>query len=124
MWNLFLSTAASVALAWSAHAPPATPNADPSTPPAATSAAPTGVGVNAAASAADLSVGLSVKDSAGVAIGQITDLKTDAAGKRVATIKMGASSFKVEADRLAVENGAATVNATEAQLRDMLKKPK
>ena len=126
MRNLFLLTAAGAALAWGAQAqapkttPDPSPPASPSADPPASSA--TGAGANTAAAAADLAAVLSVKDSSGAQIGQIADLKADASGKRVATIKMGASTFAVDADRLAVENGSATINATQSQLQSMLKK--
>lgn len=95
----------------------ATP-ADPATPPS-TSEAP-----SAAASGANASVttGMDVKDNTGAKIGTVSDVKTDASGKQMATINMGADSFQVDTSRLAVEDGSATVNATADEIRQMLKK--
>lgn len=75
-----------------------------------------------ATASTSLSVGQSVKDNTGATIGQITDVKSDAAGKKVATIKMGTDTFAVEGASLAVQNGSAVINATQTELRDMLKK--
>jgi hypothetical protein len=74
------------------------------------------------AAQASLSVGQSVQDSSGATIGQIAQLKPDAGGKQTATIKMGADSFAVDASALVVENGSAKINATQAEIRDMMKK--
>jgi hypothetical protein len=52
----------------------------------------------------------------------ITQLKPDAAGKQVATIKMGQDTFAVDGANLAVKDGAAVVNATQAELQSMIKK--
>lgn len=97
----------------------ATPPADtaPATPPASTGAA-----TDTSATAAALAVGLSVKDNTGATIGQITQLKPDASGKQVATIKMGSDTFAVDGANLAVQDGAATINATQAELQGMIKK--
>jgi hypothetical protein len=84
----------------------------------ATSAA----GSDASATAATLAVGASVKDKTGATIGSVTEVKPDATGKQVATIKMGADTFAVETDKLAVADGSATINATQAELKAMLKK--
>jgi hypothetical protein len=95
------------------------PATDPATP-AAT--AGTGSAANASATASTLAVGLSVKDNTGATIGQITQLKPDAGGKQVATIKMGAETFAVDGANLAVQDGAAVVNASQAELQAMIKK--
>jgi hypothetical protein len=63
-----------------------------------------------------------VKDKTGANIGQVTDVKADASGKQVATIKMGADTFAVDTAALAVDNGAAMINATQAELKAMLPK--
>jgi uncharacterized Zn-binding protein involved in type VI secretion len=63
-----------------------------------------------------------VKDNTGATIGQITQLKPDASGKQVATIKMGSDTFAVDGANLAVQDGAATINATQAELQGMIKK--
>jgi hypothetical protein len=77
-------------------------------------------GTNAAANAgasAEIASGMSVKDNTGAVIGQITAVKGD-----MATIKMGADTFTVDSSRLGVQGGAATINATQAELKRMLPK--
>ena len=64
---------------------------------------------------------MTVKDKTGATIGSVSDVKTDA-GKTTATIRMGADVFAVETNRLAVADGAATINATQAEIKGMLKK--
>ena len=86
--------------------------------------APTGAGANTSATAPGLSVGQSVKDNTGAVVGQITDLKADASGSQMATVKMGEDSFTVAASSLAVQNGSAVINLTQAQLQSMVHKPK
>jgi len=111
-------------------APPAAKEGAPQAPaPAAAAApdrdarpAPTGASSNTAATAPALAVGLTVKDNTGAVIGLITDLKTDTDGKQVAVVRMGPDAFSVETDRLAVQNGAAAINATQAQLKAMLRR--
>ena len=53
----------------------------------------------------------------GAIIGELTAVKAG-----VATVKMGADVFTVETSKLAVQGGAASVNATQADIRGMLKK--
>jgi hypothetical protein len=107
-----------------AAAPPA--EAAPQQPAPSAAAAPekaaTGAAANTAATTPGLAVGQSVKDNTGAVIGQITDLKTDTDGKQVAVVNMGGEAFSVETDRLAVQNGAAAINATQAQLRAMIRR--
>ncbi len=79
-------------------------------------------GADASATAATLAVGATVKDKTGASIGEVTALKPDPGGKQVATIKMGADSFAVETDKLAIADGSATINATQAELKAMLAK--
>lgn len=79
-------------------------------------------GADASATASTLAVGATVKDNTGASIGTVTDVKPDATGKQVATIKMGADTFAVETDKLAIADGTATINATQAELKAMLKK--
>ena len=106
----------------------AAPTAAASTAPtAATSAAPTaatGAAANTNATAGAptqaLSSGMTVKDNTGASIGQVAKLDTDASGKTMATIKMGADSFQVPAANLATANGAATINLTQAQIAAQL----
>jgi len=145
MRNILISGAAAIALAAALPAaaqttgaatttktPAAPPAADATMPPAttgsaATTAAPTapaGTAADTSASAATLAVGLSVKDNTGATIGQVTQLKPDASGKNVATIKMGADTFAVDAANLAVQDGAAVINATQAELQTMIKASK
>jgi hypothetical protein len=104
------------------------------TPPAAASgaartgatsgAASTGAAANTNATAGaptqPLAAGMTVKDNTGAAIGQVAKLDTDAAGKTMATIKMGADSFQVPAANLATADGAATINLTQAQIAAQL----
>jgi hypothetical protein len=114
----FLPLLAAVAMAAPAAALAQTaPGAAPSdaTPPAAT-------GTTSAAAAAKVAAGQSVKDNTGAVIGQVTEVKPDATGKATATIKMGADSFAVDTSALAVEDGAAVINATQAEIQAMMKK--
>jgi hypothetical protein len=88
-----------------------------------TAAAPPSTGAAAApAPPAPVKVGLPVKDKNGKSIGKVTEVKTDASGKTVAMIRMGADEFGVNASTLAVDNGVATINATKADLDSMLAK--
>ena len=120
MRNLLLCTAAVAALAWNAQA-----LAQPSKPGAVNPPrAGTGTAANATATASGLSVGLTVKDSSGATVGRLAGLKTDASGKQMATIRMGADDVVVEADKLTAEDGAATVSLTQAELKSMTKRPK
>jgi hypothetical protein len=94
-----------------------------STPPATSgAAAATGSNANATTSAtAPVTAGLTVKDNTGVSIGQVAAIDTDSAtGQKMATIKMGADTFRLPADKLAVADGAATVNLTQAQIQAQL----
>ncbi len=79
-------------------------------------------GSDASAAAATLAVGSTVKDKTGAVIGSVSAVKPDAAGKQVATIKMGEDSFTVDTDKLAVADGSATINATADELKAMLQK--
>jgi ABC-type oligopeptide transport system substrate-binding subunit len=118
--SIALPAAAQTAGSMTEKAPAAPPAAtEPATPPAT---ANTGAAADTSAATAALAVGLTVKDNTGHAIGQITQLKPDASGKQVATIKMGADTFAVDGANLAVQDGAAVVNATQAELQSMIKK--
>ena len=133
---LSLSVAPALAQTSKAAADPAAPPSTSATPPAdepadtsaSTSTAAPSTSATGAASAssagADVSVksGMSVKDNTGATIGQISEVKTGADGKKTATIKMGADTFAVDTSSLAVASGAATVNATQAEIKGMLKK--
>jgi hypothetical protein len=124
----FLSSAAfaaSLALAVPVLAEQApTDGAGPSPAPAAQSPTPapsaasaTAAGVNASAT-----VGMPVTDSTGAAIGQITAIDPDSTGKTMATVKMGAQSFSVDASALAVQGGTAKINETKAQIQQQMPK--
>jgi hypothetical protein len=65
---------------------------------------------------------MTLKDKTGVAVGQITDVKPDASGAQMATVKMGSASFTVATAVLSVQNGAATVNMTQAELQAQVQK--
>ena len=65
---------------------------------------------------------MDVKDNTGATIGKVTEIKTGADGKKTATIKMGADTFAVDTSSLAVASGAATVNASQDEIKKMLKK--
>lgn len=130
---LILSAAPAMAQTAKTPADPASPPTTsatekppvPADQPADTSASTsTGAAASASAAGADVSVktGMSVKDNTGATIGQISDVKAGADGKTTATIKMGADSFAVDVASLAVADGAATVNATHADIKKMLKK--
>lgn len=126
--KLFLGAAlagliAAPALAQTAAAPPATPPAATASPP--TSEAPaTGTAADTSATAAALAVGLPVKDNTGAVVGEITQLKPEAGGKQTATIKMGAETFAVDIASLAVASDGATINASQAELKTMIKASK
>lgn len=93
---------------------PATSSTAPATSPA--TGASTDTAATASAGAAVTS-GMSVKDNTGALIGEVADVK-----EGVATIKMGADTFTVDTAKLGVANGSATINATAADIRGMLKK--
>jgi len=113
---------AGAAMAQPASQGAAPPSASTSAPPADPATAPpsTGTSTDTAATAsagASVSTGMSVKDNTGALIGEVSDVKAG-----VATIKMGTDTFTVDTTKLAVQNGAATINATQADIRGMLKK--
>jgi len=94
----------------------------PSSSAAASAPADTGTAATTSTTApasATLSVGQPVKDNTGAVIGQIAELKPGAGGQ-TATVKMGAQSFTVDAKSFAVQNGAAVINATKAELQGMI----
>jgi uncharacterized membrane protein len=100
---------------------PTMPAAPPSSAPSsAASGAATPSGTDAAASAGAstaLMSGMSVKDNTGALIGEVKSIKSG-----VATIQMGADTFTVDADKLGVAGGAASINASQAELKKMLPK--
>lgn len=103
--------------------PPApTESTDPSaaaTGSATTPGAQTGTATDTSATVA---AGQPVKDSTGATIGEVADVKPDATGKSMATIKMGETSFAVDVNNLAVRDGATLINATQAEILAMMKK--
>ncbi|WGU38331.1 hypothetical protein [Phenylobacterium sp. NIBR 498073] len=112
MRSILTYGAAALALALAAPAFAQDAASEPTAPPAK----------DASATAATLAVGATVKDKTGANIGTVTEVKPDAAGQQVATIKMGADTFAVETSKLAIADGSATINATAAELQAMLKK--
>jgi len=98
---------------------PAAP-APATTAPPASASAPTGASTDTAANAgasATLMSGMSVKDNTGAIIGEVKSVKGG-----VATIAMGSDTFTVEAAKLGVANGVATINSTQADIKKMLPK--
>ena len=100
----------------SASQPPGAYSSPSTSAPSATTAPGANAAANAGASA-DVASGMSVKDSTGAVIGKIPAVKGD-----MATIKMGADTFTVDTSKLGVQGGAATINATQAELKKMLPK--
>jgi len=99
------------------EAAPQTAAPDKAAPPAS-SPAPTGSTADTAANAgasATLMSGMSVKDNTGALIGEVKSVKDG-----LATIAMGSDTFTVDANKLGVSGGAATINATQAELKKML----
>jgi|SwirhisoilCB1_FD_contig_81_495500_length_491_multi_6_in_0_out_0_1 hypothetical protein len=107
-----------------AQAAPPTSGTPPSAAPESTEPTPptaaTGTGANTAANAGastEVMSGMSVKDSTGAVIGEVSAVKNG-----VATIKMGSDTFTVDTNKLGVQGGAATINATQADIKKMLPK--
>ena len=69
---------------------------------------------NAGASTTLMS-GMSVKDNTGALIGEVKSVKGG-----TATIQMGSDTFSVDTNKLGVAGGAATINASQAELKKML----
>ena len=110
--------AATIALAIAAPAlaqttAPAAPTQDPAASAAATPAP-------APAAAAPVTAGQPVKDNTGAVIGSVAEVKPDAAGKPMATIKMDDKTFAVAVNNLAVRDGATLINASKAEIEGML----
>jgi hypothetical protein len=59
---------------------------------------------------------MSVKDNTGAEIGKITKLAANSSGASMATITMSNGAFQAPATALAVQDGAATINLTKAQI--------
>jgi hypothetical protein len=104
--------AATIALAIAAPALAQTAP-DPTTAPAAATAPPT-------TAAAPVTAGQPVKDNSGAVIGSIAEVKPDATGKTMATIKMDDKTFAVDVAMLAVRDGATLINASKAEIEGML----
>jgi hypothetical protein len=104
---------------------PASPPADESSPPSdaqapSTSASPA-PGADAGATV-PVTAGLPVKDNTGATIGKVMQVRPDAGGKQTAVIAMGADTFAVDTAALAVQNGSAVINASQADIQGMIKK--
>ncbi|MGH6965649.1 MAG: hypothetical protein ACREE0_14305 [Phenylobacterium sp.] len=95
---------------------PPTAASEPASPSTSATGSSSDTAATASAGAA-VTTGMSVKDNTGAMIGEVSDVKAG-----VATIKMGADTFTVDTSKLGVANGAATINATAADIRGMLKK--
>jgi hypothetical protein len=92
----------------------AAPPASAAPAPSARTPSGTDAAANAGANATVMS-GMSVKDNTGALIGEVKSVKNG-----TATIQMGSDTFSVDSDKLGVANGAATINATQAELKKML----
>jgi len=99
----------------SAQAAPAQTAPDQTAP---TQAAP----ADQAATSAAVTTGMPVKDNTGATIGAVASVQPGPGGAPTATIKMGAKVFSVATNALAVSGGAATINASQAQIEGMLPK--
>lgn len=103
------------------------PSTAPAAPPSSAAGsygAGAGTGATSSTATAAVTAGLPVKDKTGATIGSVADVKTDASGKQVATIQMGADKFAVDTSAIAVENGAAVINASQSEIKSMLPKHK
>lgn len=104
------------ALALSAALPALAQSAEPA---GAATGSSTATSASAPA-ATSLSVGQPVKDKTGAVIGSIAELKPGAGGSQTATVKMGEQSFAIGSESFVVQNGAAVINATQAELKQMI----
>ena len=118
--------AAALALAFALPAAAQSTATDPPAPPSSSSSAGAAPGAAASSStsssSAAVTVGQPVKDNTGATIGKVAAVKPDASGKTLATIQMGADTFAVDTSALAVDNGAAVINASQAEIKGMMKK--
>jgi hypothetical protein len=73
-----------------------------------------------AAAPAPVTAGQPVKDNTGAVIGSVAEVKPDASGKSMATIKMDDKTFAVDVANLAVRDGATLINASKAEIEAML----
>jgi hypothetical protein len=69
-----------------------------------------------------VAAGLPVKDNTGATIGSVSSVTADASGSQLAVIKMGEQTFSVTTTSLAVRDGAAHINATQAELNAQIAK--
>jgi|GEM_PF-4046147 len=83
---------------------------------ATTPSQPAAASPEAPKAAPAVTAGLPVMDKDGKKIGKVSKVETDASGKTMATIRMGADSFGVPASAIAVDNGAAKLGYSKAQL--------
>jgi hypothetical protein len=104
-----------------AIAAPALAQTAPATQPGAPSGAPA-VDARSAATDASVTTGMSVKDNTGATIGTVAAVQPGPTGNKLATIQMGAKTFTVDTNSLAVSAGAATINASQTQIQGMLPK--
>jgi hypothetical protein len=115
-----LATAAP-ALAQTTTAPAQDPAAGPPASGAAASSGPSAASTTTApAAAAPVAAGQPVKDNTGAVIGSVAEVKPDATGKSMATIKMDDKTFAVDVANLAVREGATVINATKTEIEGML----
>jgi hypothetical protein len=114
--------AATIALAFAAPALAQTAP-DPTTAPAGSAAPaqdPAATAAPATAAAAPVAAGQPVKDNTGATIGTVAEVKPDATGKTMASIKMDDKTFAVDVANLAVRDGATLINASKAEIEGML----
>lgn len=109
--TIALAIAAPALAQTTAPAAPAASTQDPAA--AATTPAPT-------AAPAPVTAGQQVKDNSGAVIGSVAEVKPDATGKSMATIKMDDKTFAVDVANLAVRDGATLINASKAEIEGML----
>jgi hypothetical protein len=101
--------------------------AEPTQTMPATQAAPmtSSPATDARSAGADASVttGMPVRDNTGAFIGSVSGVQdAPSGGGQVATIKMGAQTFTVATNALMISGGTATINASEAQIENMIPK--
>jgi hypothetical protein len=102
------------------QAEPSTPPSSAAQPPAPDASSAGATGANTSATApANFQVGQQVQDNTGATIGSISSLGS-ANGEQTAVINMGGKTFQVPTSRLGVNNGAAEINLTQAQIATML----
>ena len=73
-----------------------------------------------AAAAAPVTAGQPGKDNTGAVIGSVVEVKPDASGKSMATIKMDHKTFAVDVAMLAVRDGATLINASKAEIQGIM----